>query len=118
MHDCTAVCLGKLTRTRGPPGLQVSSPGADRTLRLPQDLKRFGSLPLRVDHSATLDGAPTSQVLVLVEADESGGVTRWRLADVRANAPVKGRKLSKRQREMTFDIPMASITRARIHVDF
>jgi hypothetical protein len=62
--------------------------------------------------------AARTQVLVLAQADEAAGITRWRLADVRANAPVKGRKLSKRQREMTFDIPLAAITRVRVHVDF
>jgi ribosome maturation factor RimP len=29
--------------------LEVSSPGADRLLQLPGDLKRFGQLPLAVD---------------------------------------------------------------------
>lgn len=67
---------------------------------------------------ATVGVVLAAQVLELASWDEASGVTRWRLADVRANAPVKGRKLSKRQREMTFDIPLAAITRARIHVDF
>ncbi len=41
----------------------------------------------------------------------------WRLADVKANAPGKGRKLSKRKREMVIEIPVSSLRLARVHVD-
>lgn len=50
--------------------------------------------------------------------DEQAGQTAWRLADVKANAPVKGRKLSKRLREMTFNIAVDSLIAARVYVDF
>lgn len=59
-----------------------------------------------------------TQVLDLVWYDEEAGTTEWRMADVKANAPVKGRRLSKKQREMKLTIPVANLTRVKIHVDF
>lgn len=49
----------------------------------------------------------------------SGGVTRWRLANVRANraAAGKGRGLTKKQREAVFEIPVASLRRVNLHLD-
>ena len=58
------------------------------------------------------------QVLELTAFDEAAGTTAWRLADVRANAFQKGRKLSKRQRQQVIDIPVVALERVRIHVDF
>ncbi len=54
----------------------------------------------------------------LLSYDEATNNTEWRLADCRANAPMKGRSLSKKQKEMRFTIPLGSLTRLRIHVDF
>ncbi len=69
--------------------------------------------------------ATRPQVLQLAEpydaaaaAAGSSAVTRWRLADVRANATAKGRRLSKRQRALVIEIPVARITSARVFVDF
>lgn len=46
------------------------------------------------------------------------GSTVWRTANVRANATVKGRALSKKQLSQRVAIPLAQLTRVRIHVDF
>ena len=54
----------------------------------------------------------------LTEYDEAAAITRWQLADVRANSPAKGRSLSKRQRDMVIEIPLACIQRANVHVNF
>ncbi|GFH27419.1 uncharacterized protein HaLaN_25738 [Haematococcus lacustris] len=96
---------------------EVSSPGAERSLVLPQDLSRFAALPLRVEWRGA-EGGTQSQVLQLMEFDEAAGRTRWQVADVRANAPTKGRGLSKRQRAMVLEIPVSNIQRAKVHVDF
>ncbi|KIY99383.1 hypothetical protein MNEG_8577 [Monoraphidium neglectum] len=62
--------------------------------------------------------SPTAAVLELVAYDEASGATEWRLADVRANAPGKGRGLSKRQREQVVRMPVDALIGARVHVDF
>ena len=54
----------------------------------------------------------------LLAYDEVAGTTEWRLADVRANSPMKGRSMSKKQKEMRFSIAVSSLTRLRIHVNF
>eukprot|EP00195_Chlamydomonas_chlamydogama_P009484 CAMPEP_0202893122 /NCGR_PEP_ID=MMETSP1392-20130828/2755_1 /ASSEMBLY_ACC=CAM_ASM_000868 /TAXON_ID=225041 /ORGANISM="Chlamydomonas chlamydogama, Strain SAG 11-48b" /LENGTH=336 /DNA_ID=CAMNT_0049577329 /DNA_START=27 /DNA_END=1038 /DNA_ORIENTATION=- len=96
---------------------EVSSPGAERQLVLPDDLNRFAELPLRVEYSNEQGGA-TTQVLELVEYDVEGGSTTWRLADVRANAPTKGRGLSKKQKGQVVSLAVSQLQRVRIHVDF
>ena len=59
-----------------------------------------------------------TRVLQLAEHDEAGGVTRWRLADVRANrAGTKGRGLSRKQRDQVFEVPLAALRRVNLHLD-
>eukprot|EP00955_Chlamydomonas_euryale_P112433 366130-Chlamydomonas_euryale.AAC.60 len=121
----------------GDVSFEVSSPGAERELLLPKDLDRFQEMPLRVEYVAE-DGADVTkqglaglrcvrgmntcqhalQVMELLEYDEAQTSTVWKLADVKANSPGKGRAMSKKQREMRVTIPAAKIVRARIHVDF
>ncbi|KXZ49372.1 hypothetical protein GPECTOR_21g598 [Gonium pectorale] len=96
---------------------EVSSPGAERQVAVPDELHRFGCLPLKVEYRAP-DGKEVSSVLLLDSLDEAAGSSAWRLANVRANATVKGRALSKRQLAALVTIPLADITRVRIHVDF
>lgn len=47
------------------------------------------------------------------------GVSRWRLADVRANraAAGKGRGLNKKQRETVIEIPAGALRRVNLHLD-
>lgn len=110
--------------------LEVSSPGAERQLVLPGDLTRFRSLPLRVEYHPSSEAAgasgeqagssttTTTAVLQMLELDEVAGSSVWALADVKANAPTKGRGLSKKQKQQRFTIPLADLVRVRIHVDF
>jgi hypothetical protein len=57
-------------------------------------------------------------VLVLQAYDEAAQTTAWQLADVRANAPAKGRKMSKRQLAMRLELAVSQLRRVRVHVDF
>lgn len=63
------------------------------------------------------EGTPTSAILQYAGTDEGTEVTNWRVADVKANAPTKGRSLSKKQREARIAIPVANLRKARIYVD-
>lgn len=51
IHTCTHTHTIMCTHTHTHALAQVSSPGAERTLLLPQELDRFGSLPLRVEYT-------------------------------------------------------------------
>jgi ribosome maturation factor RimP len=177
--------------------VEVSSPGAERALDVPADLRRFAGLPLRVEYRERVAGAgagagaaaaaegeedaggggggasPSSvktTILRIVDdgsgpIDEEGaeeglgrgkaprggkaaaagagagaaagaatrarslppppppesagpGETLWRLADVKANAPTKGRGLTRKQRDQRLRIALEDIVSCRIHVEF
>ncbi|CAI5975442.1 unnamed protein product [Closterium sp. NIES-65] len=74
--------------------IEVSSPGAERVVKVPDDLIRFKELPMYVhyrlpseadntgDKSTTASGGKMSEeILSLVEVDEEERVTIWRVAD-------------------------------------
>lgn len=58
------------------------------------------------------------QALQLETYDAASGETVWKLAEVRANNPGKGRGMNKKQKEARFNIPLASVSRIRVFVDF
>lgn len=95
--------------------------GAEREVRVPGDLARFANLPMQVISASTAGeggaGAEETRVLQFVEVDEVTGVTRWQLADVRANSPGKGRKLNKKQRETVIELAVADVRKVNLHVD-
>lgn len=59
-----------------------------------------------------------TRVLSFVELDSAAGVTRWRLADVRANKGGKGRGLNAKQRREVYEVPLSSIIRVNLFLDF
>lgn len=96
--------------------LEVSSPGAERTLIIPQDLDRFKELPMRVEFMSEV-GKVNTLILKYLDRDDEG-MSSWELADVKANQSQKGRPLSKKQRQQRYSIPVAELQRVRIYVDF
>jgi len=58
-----------------------------------------------------------AQVLSLVSVDMELKQSVWNLANVRANWPGKGRKLSKKKLEAEVPIPIGAITSANLHID-
>eukprot|EP00899_Mesostigma_viride_P015070 jgi/Mesvir1/23564/Mv18260-RA.1 len=110
--------------------VQVSSPGAERRVIVPDELRRFASLPLRVVYEpqagtaaagGDAEGELQDQILNLVEYDEIAQVARWRLANVRANRAQKTKKgqgLNKKQRESVIEVKVSDIKGVFIHVDF
>ncbi|KAK3239554.1 hypothetical protein CYMTET_50526 [Cymbomonas tetramitiformis] len=98
--------------------VEVSTPGAERDVQVPDQLMRFKGLPMRVVYRPDPDDIDSEQVgimdLQLVE-DE---VSTWRLADVRANRPDgKGRKLSKKKLTTDIPIPVSNILKCNLHID-
>ena len=115
--------------------VEVSSPGADRCLRLPGDLRRFAGLPLLVKYQGVGDAQETGEpgaaspptvredVLALVGLDEAAGTAEWELADVRANKRRRNSKAARKKRAggpvpgEPFTLPLAHLVEARIHID-
>ena len=61
-----------------------------------------------------------AKVLTFSEYDAGAGLTRWRLADVRANrgAGGKGRGLNRKQRDAVYELPLGALRRVNLHIDF
>ncbi|GAB4821074.1 hypothetical protein N2152v2_008120 [Parachlorella kessleri] len=111
-------CLGE--EAAGEIEVEVSSPGAERVVRVPGELERFAELPMKVEfHSSEDPEKIDTRVFDLVEVDSAAGMSRWRLANVRANRQQggKGRGMNKKQREQMFEVPVASLRRVNLHLD-
>ena len=55
-------------------------------------------------------------MLHLLELNTEAGTSLWGLANVRANRDKK-QKLTKKQEAQRFEIPLATIKQARLHLD-
>lgn len=104
--------------------LEVSSPGAERVVRIPKDLERFKDLPMYVRYieSSSDSNAETPEkdgILELDSVDMEVGSAKWKLADVRLNRELtgKGRGLNRKQRDWRVDLPFESIQLVRLYID-
>lgn len=113
--------------------VEVSSPGAERQVRIPQDLLRFQGLPMRVMYDtaaaggeaspkgkeAAAAGAVSDELFDLVAFDEAAGVTTWQVANVRANRAhlKKGQPLSKKVKDRRITLPLSALRTIHLHID-
>ena len=108
--------------------VEVSSPGAERQVRVPQDLLRFQGLPMRVVYDTVAAGgeaprggkeAVGDELLDLVAFDEAKGLTTWQVANVRANRThlKKGQPLSKKVKDRRLTLPLAALRTIHLHID-
>lgn len=101
--------------------LEVSSPGVERVVRIPEDLDRFKDRAMYVKYVNEADAEDSSPerdgVLRLVSFDMETKYCTWGLADVRVNREKagKGRPLSKKQREWRLDTPFHSLRLVRLY---
>ncbi|KAI7726416.1 hypothetical protein M8C21_027354 [Ambrosia artemisiifolia] len=104
--------------------LEVSSPGLERVVRIPQDLERFKDRPMYVKYTTREDDASSScehdGVLRLESFDLEAERCTWGIADVKVNREKagKGRPLNKKQREWRITTPFDSLLLVRIYADF
>lgn len=100
--------------------LEVSSPGAERLLKVPDDLLRFRNVPMVVsyieDSAATCPEKCGVYFLDTIEAES--GCCVWKLADVKENREpsAKGRPLSRKQKEWRLKQPCHTITQVTLYV--
>ncbi|KAM0044455.1 putative ribosome maturation factor RimP, rimP domain superfamily [Helianthus debilis subsp. tardiflorus] len=104
--------------------LEVSSPGLERVVRVPQDLERFKDRPMYVKYTTREDDVSPScehdGVLRLESFDLETKCCTWGIADVKVNREKagKGRPLNKKQREWRITTPFDSLLLVRIYADF
>ncbi|XP_021771656.1 uncharacterized protein LOC110735781 [Chenopodium quinoa] len=101
--------------------LEVSSPGLERVIRIPQELGRFKEKPMYVRYvtNAADSSSENDGVFRLVSFDLETECCTWGLADVRINREKagKGRPMSKKQREWRLTTPFDSIRLARVYTE-
>lgn len=103
--------------------LQVSSPGVERVVRIPDDLDRFKERPMYVKYITEDDSdnlsAEGDGVFKLESFDMETKYCTWSLANVRVNREKagKGRPLNKKQREWRLSTPFSSLLFVRLHSD-
>lgn len=102
--------------------LEVSSPGAERIVRVPQDLERFKDLPMYVRYlEETAESGSNEQdgIFQLDFVDMESGYSTWKLANVKLNKQLlgKGRALNKKQRQWRLRLPFASLVFVRLYLE-
>ncbi|KAL5192695.1 Ribosome maturation factor RimP [Glycine soja] len=103
--------------------LEVSSPGVERIVRIPDDLDRFKERPMYVKYAINDDlnnpAAEGDGVFRLESFDMETKCCTWGLADVKVNRQKagKGRPLNKKQREWRLSTPFDSLRFVRLHSD-
>ncbi|KAL0360330.1 UNVERIFIED_CONTAM: hypothetical protein Sradi_3717500 [Sesamum radiatum] len=101
--------------------LEVSSPGVERVVQIPQDLERFKDRNLYVRYATeAVDGGSSPEldgVFRLISFDSESSSCTWGLADVRVNREKsgKGRQLSKKQKEWRLNTPLDSLRLVRLY---
>ncbi|KAG5051545.1 hypothetical protein AAZX31_02G113100 [Glycine max] len=89
--------------------LEVSSPGAERLLKVPDDISRFKDLPMRVCYTENIESnCPEKDGVFLLDSIENDSeMCVWKLADVKENRdPLKkGRPLSRKQKDWRLQLP-------------
>ncbi|CAI9755866.1 unnamed protein product [Fraxinus pennsylvanica] len=104
--------------------LEVSSPGVERIVRIPQDLERFRDRNMYVKYvTEVVETGLSSEhdgVFRLISFDSEANSCTWGLADVRVNREKagKGRPLSKKQREWRINTPFDSLHLVRLYSEF
>lgn len=100
--------------------LEVSSPGAERLLKVPDDLLRFRDVPMVVSYIEDSDATCPEKcgVYFLDTIEAESGCCVWKLADVKENRDpsAKGRPLSRKQKEWRLKQPYHTITQVTLYV--
>ncbi|XP_077243738.1 uncharacterized protein LOC143884192 [Tasmannia lanceolata] len=102
--------------------VEVSSPGAERILKVPDELDRFKEMPMRVCY---VEGEPASKnkekdgVFMVESVETESEHCVWKLADVRENrdAASKGRLLSRKQKDWRLRLPFGMLRKVTLYIE-
>lgn len=107
--------------------VQISSPGAERLVRIPRDLQRFSHMPMTVKYVQAPSVAPdqpssgqqTKREGVFMLKSVNDQSLEWTMADVRVNreAAGKGRRLGKKKLQEVTQIDTSNILQVNLHLD-
>ncbi|XP_062189539.1 uncharacterized protein LOC133892659 [Phragmites australis] len=106
--------------------LEVSSPGAERLLKVPEDLDRFKDMAMRVQYLVEGDNDLVSKqsllkdgVFLLESVDIQAEHCVWKLADVKENRAEagKGRPLNRKQKDWRLQTSFTAVKKATLYLD-
>lgn len=100
--------------------MKVSSPGAERLLKIPDDLDRFKDMPMRVCYIGDEESnCSEKNGIFLLESLETEACI-WKLADVKENrGPLsKGRPLSRKQKDWRLKVPFANHKSVSLYIEY
>ncbi|KAH7675332.1 Ribosome maturation factor RimP protein [Dioscorea alata] len=103
--------------------LEVSSPGAERLLRVPEDLDRFKEMPMWVQYHEAFTGSKDQQekdgVFMIDLIDTENKHCVWKLANVRENKGEagKGRPLSRKQKDWRLKLPFEATKKVMLYLN-
>ncbi|CAI9096448.1 OLC1v1032601C2 [Oldenlandia corymbosa var. corymbosa] len=102
--------------------LEVSSPGAERLLKVPDDLNRFKDMIMRISYIENLEAQCPEKdgVLLLDSIDTESGCCVWKLADVKENRDpaAKGRPMSRKRKDWRLRLPYDMFKRVTLYLDY
>ncbi|WOL07914.1 hypothetical protein Cni_G16664 [Canna indica] len=103
--------------------LEVSSAGAERLLKVPDDLIRFKEMPMRVQYvEEELESKHCRQkdgIFLIESVDIATRQCVWKLADVKENRAEagKGRPLNRKQKDWRLQLPLETIKRVTLYLN-
>ncbi|KAK1305135.1 hypothetical protein QJS10_CPB11g01861 [Acorus calamus] len=102
--------------------IQVSSPGAERILKVPADLERFKDMPMNVlylEEKSETKYSEAQGVFMVDEIETESGHCVWRLANVKENRDAlgKGRPLSRKQKDWRLRVPFTLLKRVMLYIE-
>lgn len=100
---------------------QVSTPGAERILKVPDDLDRFKDMPMTVCYEdEDSDSTEKSRIFLLDSIEMDSQICVWKLADVRENRdPLrKGRPLSRKHKDWRLNLPFVMHKRVTLYLEY
>ncbi|MFS8032970.1 hypothetical protein Hanom_Chr17g01563991 [Helianthus anomalus] len=97
--------------------IEVSSPDADRLLRIPNDLQRFKNMAMQVKY-ADSKSMKKEGIFFLESIEMDSGSCVWRLADVKENRhpSAKGRPLTRKQKDWRLKLPYEMLEQVTLYI--
>lgn len=93
--------------------IEVSSPGAEREIRFPEELERFRALPLKVYYQGD-NGKGRQDILSFRKLEN--GTSFWNLADVKFNR--KSGIITKKNKDEIREIENAKVRKVSLFLDW
>lgn len=101
--------------------VEVSSPGAERLLKVPDDLPRFKNMPMRVFYLEDVDSKrPEKDGVFMLESVETESESCvWKLANVKENRDPdrKGRPFTRKQMDWRLKLPFSIHKRVLLYLN-